>query len=129
VMGSYPRFPRQSRQALSPLIAFLEGQDGTRCGGVGRFFSFAAERAGASRVVAADGPVWDNRTWSSKAGFELARGALGSRVEDRQLNFYEIPPERVAYSMWCCSSACSTTSRIPFLLSSAWPLSLGSCSW
>jgi tRNA (mo5U34)-methyltransferase len=73
----------------------LKGKTVLDVGAWDGFFSFAAERAGASRVVAVDGPVWDNRTWGSKAGFELAREALGSRVEDRQLNVYEITPERV----------------------------------
>ena len=51
------------------------------------FFSFECERRGAARVVACDGPAWREPAWGpdgfgTKAGFELARKALGSRVED-----------------------------------------------
>ena len=73
----------------------LKGKTVLDVGAWDGFFSFAAERAGASRVVALDGPVWDNVTWGSKAGFELAREALGSRVEDLQMSVYDITPERV----------------------------------
>ena len=40
------------------------------------FFSFEAERRGASRVVAADYFSWHGAGWGSKAGFELARQTL-----------------------------------------------------
>ena len=54
------------------------------------FFSFEAERRGAERVLAVDGPAWSEPAWGpdgfgTKAGFELARRALGSRVEDRDI--------------------------------------------
>src|SRR3954447_3234669 len=50
------------------------------------FFSFAAERAGASRVVAVDPecwnpPAWGERGWGTRQGFDFARAALGSGVE------------------------------------------------
>ena len=49
------------------------------------FFSFEAERRGASRVVAADYYSWLGQGWGTgqgKAGFQLAREALASKVED-----------------------------------------------
>jgi tRNA (mo5U34)-methyltransferase len=50
------------------------------------YFSFAAERAGAARVVAVDPacwnpPAWGERGWGTRHGFDLARRALGSSVE------------------------------------------------
>ncbi|HYD83327.1 MAG TPA: hypothetical protein VEA63_04730, partial [Opitutus sp.] len=45
------------------------------------FFSFEAEKRGASRVVAIDSYCWNGDGWGSKRGFELARRALGSKVE------------------------------------------------
>src|ERR1700712_3578633 len=36
------------------------------------FFSFEAERRGASRVVATDSFCWSGSGWGTKAGFELA---------------------------------------------------------
>jgi tRNA (mo5U34)-methyltransferase len=59
------------------------------------FFSFECERRGAARVVAADSFAWGDRNWSSKEGFELARRALGSRVEDVDVDVMELSPERV----------------------------------
>jgi tRNA (mo5U34)-methyltransferase len=59
------------------------------------FFAFEAERRGAARVVAADYYSWHGPTWSTKAGFELAREALGSRVEDVDIDVMDLSPERV----------------------------------
>lgn len=57
------------------------------------FFSFEAERRGASRVVAVDSYCWSGEGWGTKAGFELARKALGSRVEDRHMEVLDLSPE------------------------------------
>lgn len=56
------------------------------------FFSFEAERRGASRVVAMDWTMWQGE---SKRGFELARQALGSKVEDVDLDVMDLTPERL----------------------------------
>ncbi|HEY7932659.1 MAG TPA: DUF1698 domain-containing protein [Solirubrobacteraceae bacterium] len=56
------------------------------------YFSFAAERLGAARVVALDSVIWHN---VSKAPFELARKQLGSKVEDIELEVLEISPDTV----------------------------------
>jgi tRNA (mo5U34)-methyltransferase len=59
------------------------------------FFSFEAERRGASRVVAMDYHCWRQAEGHpSKAGFELARRALGSTVEDVTLDVMELSAER-----------------------------------
>jgi tRNA (mo5U34)-methyltransferase len=59
------------------------------------FFSFEAERRGASRVLATDSFCWGGGGWGTKAGFELARRALGSRVEDLDIDPLELSPSRV----------------------------------
>jgi tRNA (mo5U34)-methyltransferase len=59
------------------------------------FFSFEAEKRGASRVLALDSYAWNGSTWGSKRGFELARRALGSRVEDIELEVLDISPQTV----------------------------------
>jgi len=56
------------------------------------YFSFAAERLGAERVVALDSVIWHN---VSKFPFELARARLGSNVEDVELEVLEISPHTV----------------------------------
>jgi tRNA (mo5U34)-methyltransferase len=58
------------------------------------FFSFEAERRGASRVVALDGGVWQVGS-IGKAGFEFARKVLDSKVEDVEMDVDEISPERL----------------------------------
>jgi tRNA (mo5U34)-methyltransferase len=64
------------------------------------FFSFEAERRGAARVVAVDPSAWrpgrPENEWGTKAGFELARRALGSRVEDVDLDdLLDLSPDTV----------------------------------
>lgn len=59
------------------------------------FFSFAAERRGAARVLATDSFSWSGRGWGSRAGFELARSAYGSRVEDLEIDVMDLAPERI----------------------------------
>jgi tRNA (mo5U34)-methyltransferase len=57
------------------------------------YFSFAAERLGASRVLAADSWAWQRPR--GKEGFEFARRALGSSVEDIEIEVLDISPETV----------------------------------
>jgi tRNA (mo5U34)-methyltransferase len=59
------------------------------------FFSFAAEQRGAQRVLATDSFSWSGANWGSKAGFQLAREALGSRVEDADVDVMDLSPERL----------------------------------
>jgi tRNA (mo5U34)-methyltransferase len=70
----------------------LEGKSVLDVGAWDGYFSFAAERLGASRVVALDSVIWHN---ISKEPFEIARKALGSNVEDVELEVLEINPEAV----------------------------------
>ena len=59
------------------------------------FFSFEAERRGARRVLATDSFCWGQGGWGTKAGFELARRAIGSRVEDLDIDPLELSPDRI----------------------------------
>jgi tRNA (mo5U34)-methyltransferase len=58
------------------------------------FFSFECERRGAKRIVALDKFVWDHPE-IGKRGFELARRALGSKIEDVELDVLDISPEHL----------------------------------
>jgi tRNA (mo5U34)-methyltransferase len=76
----------------------LSGKSVLDVGAWDGFFSFEAERRGASRVVACDHYAWHGLGWGTgkgKAGFELARAALNSRVEDVNLDVMDLTPERV----------------------------------
>jgi len=57
------------------------------------YFSFAAERMGASRVLALDTHAW--RTPAGKHDFEQVRRTLASNVESRELDVLSISPETV----------------------------------
>jgi tRNA (mo5U34)-methyltransferase len=59
------------------------------------FFAFEAERRGASRVLATDSFSWSGANWGSKDGFELAREALGSGVEDAYVDVMDLFPDRL----------------------------------
>ena len=59
------------------------------------FYSFEAERRGAARVVASDSFCWQGDGWGTKEGFELCREALGSKVEDADIDVMDLRPETV----------------------------------
>lgn len=59
------------------------------------FYAFEAERRGAGRVLATDKFCWGGGGWGSKAGFLLARDALKSKVEDRDIEVMDLSPEAV----------------------------------
>jgi tRNA (mo5U34)-methyltransferase len=100
------------RVDLRPVVDRLPWPEvrGKRCLDVGTsdgFYAFELERRGAAEVVAtdiADRREWD---WSAEAretgpdlgvtgrGFAIAHEALGSSVERREINVYDLRPEQV----------------------------------
>jgi tRNA (mo5U34)-methyltransferase len=83
------------RLALLDFPASLTGRSVLDIGAWDGFFSFEAERRGAARVVACDYYSWHGTGWGTKAGFEFARRALSSHVEDIDVDVMELSPERV----------------------------------
>jgi tRNA (mo5U34)-methyltransferase len=83
------------RLARLDLPASFAGKSVLDIGAWDGFFSFEAERRGAARVVAADYFSWHGDGWGHKAGFELARRTLGSRVEDVDIDVMDLSPERL----------------------------------
>lgn len=77
------------------LPARLDGQTVLDVGAWDGFYSFECERRGAARVLATDLYCWDGPGWGSKQGFELARRALGSRVEDLEIDVMDLTPEHI----------------------------------
>lgn len=86
--GSYD--PRRRLERLR-LPARLDGLTVLDVGAWDGFFSFAVERRGAASVLAID--TWEGDWWHSKAGFDLAKEALQSRVESRRCDVMELSPE------------------------------------
>lgn len=77
------------------LPARLDGLSVLDVGAWDGFFSFEAERRGAARVLATDHFAWSGRSWGSRAGFDLAREVLNSRVEALDIDVPDISPETV----------------------------------
>jgi tRNA (mo5U34)-methyltransferase len=74
----------------------LHGKSVLDVGAWDGYFSFEAERRGAKRVLATDSYCWNgSHDWGSMRGFELAREALGSRVEDMVIDVLDLSPERL----------------------------------
>src|SRR4029450_3181963 len=70
----------------------LTGREVLDIGAWDGFFSFAAERRGAARVLATYSFPWGGRGWGTRAGFDLARAALGSHVEDAEVDVMDLDP-------------------------------------
>lgn len=79
------------------LPADLSGRTVLDIGSWDGFYAFEAERRGAARVLASDYYAWHGLGWGTgqgKAGFQLAREALGSRVEDIDIDVLDLSSER-----------------------------------
>ncbi len=70
----------------------LDGKTVLDVGAWDGFYSFEAERRGAARVVASDSFSWNGSNDGTKAAFELARRALGSSVEDADVDVLDLDP-------------------------------------
>lgn len=57
------------------------------------FFSFEAERRGASKVLATDWFCWGGPGWGTQDGFKVARSILKSQVEDMEIDLLDINPQ------------------------------------
>ena len=55
----------------------LAGRSVIDIGAWNGFFSFAAKRRGAARVLATDSYIWNHPVWRGREAFELARGEHG----------------------------------------------------
>lgn len=86
----------ERKLARLQLPASLTGKSVLDIGAWDGFFSFEAERRGASRVLATDSYCWNgSHDWGSKRGFELARTVLKSKVEDQTIDVLDLAPEKV----------------------------------
>lgn len=86
----------KSAEKLAALqLPDLAGKSVLDIGAWDGYFSFAAERLGASQVTAVDSFAWGGAEWGSQESFNLAREVLGSEVKDHYAEVLELSPERV----------------------------------
>jgi tRNA (mo5U34)-methyltransferase len=86
--------PRRIRSIQMP--ARLDGRSVLDVGAWDGAYAFEAERRGADRVMAVDTAMWQmGPPTTGKDGFELAREALDSKVEDREVEVLDISPDTV----------------------------------
>ncbi len=87
----------RSRTKLNSLKmpADLRGLTVLDIGAADGFFSFEAERRGATRTLAIDSFFWSGDGLWTKDGFNLARRTLNSQVEDLELDVLDMSPEKI----------------------------------
>ena len=76
-------------------ITFSESVVGKRVLDIGAwdgFFSFEAEKRGASDVLATDHFCWSGPGWGTKAGFEYAHKKFRSKVRSTDVDVFDLDP-------------------------------------
>jgi len=93
--GGYvtPGRDRSAEKLASLRLPDLRGKTVLDVGALDGYFSFAAERLGASRVVALDTYMWQRP--GGKDGFDYACRAVDSSVESMEVEVLDISPETV----------------------------------
>ena len=57
------------------------------------YYSFHAERSGASSVSALDGFIWLDKSWGSKTGFDISKKIFNSNVNEIVQDVMDMTPE------------------------------------
>jgi len=73
----------------------LKGQTVLDIGAWDGFYSFEAERRGASRVLATDSFSWSGQGGGTKAGFDMAKKILKSKVKAKKIDALDLSPEKI----------------------------------
>lgn len=79
-------------EADAVFSAPLEGKSVLDIGAWDGFFSFEAERRGAARVLSTDHFCWSGDGWGTKAGYDLAHKAFGSKAESKDVDVFDLDP-------------------------------------
>lgn len=89
------QYDNRAALRILKLPSSLEGMSVLDIGAWDGFYSFEVERRGASRVLATDSFSWGGGGWGTKAGFDLAKRALNSKVEEMEIDVMDISPSNV----------------------------------
>lgn len=84
-----------ARYARRLQLPSLAGKTVLDVGAWDGYYSFDAERRGASRVLATDHFCWSGDGWGTRDGFDLAHRLLDSRVEALDIDIPDIRPDTV----------------------------------
>lgn len=71
----------------------VEGRSVLDIGAWDGFFSFEAEKRGASRVLATDYFCWSGPGWGTKDGFDFVHRQIGSKVESLDVDVFDLDPK------------------------------------
>lgn len=74
-------------------IGDLTGKTVLDIGAWDGYYSFLCEQHGAKRVLATDSVVWSGGWRTGKAGFQAARRALNSKVDDMTIDVMDLRPD------------------------------------
>jgi tRNA (mo5U34)-methyltransferase len=86
--------PRKLERLALP--GSLQGMTVLDVGAWDGFFSFEAERRGAARVLATDSFVWQSNVEGyGKEGFDFAKQALGSQVEEMHIDVLDLSADEI----------------------------------
>jgi len=89
----HPSGPRNYLEKIQ-LPNSLKGKSVLDIGAWDGFFSFEAEKRGASKVLAIDNFYRDKLGHTSNQGFEVAKEILKSNVEFKKASVYDLSPEK-----------------------------------
>jgi|SRR5665213_541782 len=73
----------------------LNGKSVLDIGAWDGYYSIAAKKRGAARVLATDWVCWEGPGWGNKDGFEFARAKTGLDIEDKTIDALDISPNSV----------------------------------
>ena len=90
--GKSPEILDLERTAILDLID-LNGRSLIDIGAWNGYFSFAAKRAGAVRVIATDSPAWRHPVYRGRETFDLARECLELDIEALEIDAQAMPGE------------------------------------
>lgn len=89
--------PIQSQRRYADVIFkhSVAGKSVVDIGAWDGFYSFEAERRGASRVLATDHFCWSGRGWGTKDGFDYVHERLNSKVESLDVDVFDLDPKQI----------------------------------
>lgn len=87
--------PVLAREADAIFANPIDGKSVLDIGAWDGFFSFEAEKRGADSVLSTDHFCWSGPGWGTKAGYDFAHRALGSKCESLDVDVFDLDPNKL----------------------------------